>query len=270
MKNLLRRGLPVLLLALACVYTYRLELSETHTYPAAGINTLSAATQNGGITVASVSDTVITVYLTKYAYGNDSADAANAITSIVYSDAVVGSELQVKADMPSGPRPYGANLDITVPANTGLALATTNGAISVANTVGDLSASTTNGAIELVGTGGAASLSTTNGAIDVKVHHGGVEGSTTNGAVDCDVAELGTTEGVTLGTSNGAVTLLLPADVSATIDATNTNSSITIVDFTNVTYEVQRQHHVRARIGSGAASVTITTTNGAITVRARS
>jgi hypothetical protein len=269
MRNLLYRSLPIVLLAAACLYTYRLELPETHTYPAAGITALSAATQNGAVSVTVSSDTLITVDVLKQAYGRDKEDAEKAIANVVYSGAVAGNELAVKAEMPSGPRPYGAAFTIIARESTDLALSTTNGDITVSNTFGDVSAGTTNGDVVLTGTAGTASLSSTNGKLDVSVHSGAVDGKTTNGAVDCDLAALGASENVGLQTTNGKVTLLLPADVSALIDATTTNGTITINDFT-VVYEIQTENHLRGSIGSGASSITITTTNGDITVRRRS
>jgi len=187
----------------------------------------------------------------------------------VYSDTIVGDELRLKAEMPSGSRPYGASFFITAPDSIDLSLSTTNGDVAVTGTVGDINASTTNGSVELTGTSGTASVSTTNGRLNVKVHSGPLYGGTTNGAIDCDLAALGAAENVGLATTNGTVTLLLPADVSALIDITNTNGLITIYDFT-VIYESQTEHHLHGRIGSGASSITITTTNGAVTVRRRS
>ena len=269
MKNLLRWVLPAVLVVAACLYTYKLEVPETHTYAAAGVTGLNAATQNGAISVTASHDTVITVGVLKHAYGRDKADAEKAIVNVVYSDTVVGDKLGVKAEMPSGNRPYGASFTITTPDSTDLSLSTTNGDIGVTNTVGSITANTTNGNIELTGTAGTASVSTTNGRLNVIVHSGAFYGATTNGAVDCDLAALGVAEDVGLATTNGKVTLLLPDNISAVIEATNTNGLITIHDFT-VTYETQTEHHVRARIGSGASSITVTTTNGDVVVRRRS
>lgn len=269
MKNQLRRFLPISLLAVACLYTYKLEVSETHTHDATDITGLNAETQNGWIRLtASPGDTVI-VEVVKHAYGRDKADAEQAIANVIYSDTVVGDELRAKAEMPGGSRPYGASFTITAPESVELSLSTTNGHVSVVNTVGAINAGTTNGDIELTGTEGTASVSTTNGRLVVKVHRGTLYGGTTNGAVDCDLAALGPAEDVGLATTNGEVTLLLPDDVSAWIDITNTNGLITIHDFT-VIYESQTEHHIRGRIGSGASSITISTTNGAVTVRRRS
>ena len=269
MRDQLRRFLPVLLLAVACLYTYKLEVPETHTYPAAGITRLDATTQNGAISVTASQDTVITINVVKYAYGRDRADAEEALENVVYTDTVVGDELRVKAEMPSGGRPHGASYTIAAPESTDLSLATTNGDVSVTNAVGDINVGTTNGKVELTGTTGTASVSTTNGRLNVVVHSGAFYGATTNGAIDCDLTALRPTEAVGLSTTNAKVTLLLPDDVSALIEATNTNGLITIYDFT-VTYETQGENHIRARIGSGASNVTITTTNGDVVVRSRS
>lgn len=274
MKNRMLRFVPIALLAVACLYTYRLDDSKTHTYPA-GIRVLSVQTKNGDIHVALSAVPVITVVESTYAYGRDRADAEQAIRNVVYRDTIIGTNLMVKESMPGGSRPYGANLTITAPESTGLSLWTTNGDVSVApgtgalNAVGAINVATTNGRVELTGTVGTASVATTNGKLDVKVHSGAFYGATTNGAVDCDVAALGPTEDVALATTNGKVTLLLPADVSALIDATNTSGLLTIYDFT-VTYEVQDEHYLRARIGSGASTINITTTNGDVVVRRRS
>ncbi len=270
MKALKRPGLLLAagLLGTACLYTYKLAVPELHTYRAAGITEVSATTLNGAISVGASHDTVITVNVIKHSYGRDSTDAAKGIAYVVYGETIVGRQLSLTAEMPSGSRPYGADFTITVPESTGLLLATSNGSISVANTFGDLSAGTTNGSVELAGTAGRASASTTNGALTVKVHSGTVLGATTNAAIDCDLAALGPADTVRLGTTNGKVTLLLPDGVSAVIDATNSSGTITIYDFT-VVYQTQTDHQLKGVIGSGASPITIVTTNGDVVVRRR-
>jgi hypothetical protein len=269
-KNQLFRALPVVLFAAACLYTYRAEESETHAYAGDGVNRVAVETRNGSINAFAGLDSSVTVNVLKHAYGRNKADAEKALVNVVYSGGIVGGELRARVDIPSGPRPYGADFTVTSPEGIRLALTATNGPIKVSNMVGGTDATSTNDEVVLVGTTGAARLSTTNAAIDVRVHRGGIDASTTNGPIDCDLAELAPTEAVALATTNGDVTLLLPVDVSATIDATNSNATIAVFDFSAVVYEVQQEHHVRARIGSGASSVTITTTNASITVRARS
>jgi hypothetical protein len=257
------------LLAAACLYTYRSESVADHSWPAAGITAVDIATGNGAVTVAPATDTFITAKVTRVAWGKDKAEADKALENVVFTDTVDGTRLRMKVEMPSGQRPYGANIDARVPSAVELNVQSTNGEISVAGITGAIAASTSNGAVNLTGTTGTASLSTTNGAVTVEVHSGPLYAGTTNGAVGCDIAALRATEDVGLATTNGRVTLLLPDDVSAIIDATTTNGLITIHDFT-VVYQVQTRDHVRGQIGSGASTVTITTTNGEVTIRRRS
>ncbi len=273
MKNLLRWFVCLSLLAVACLYTYRLDNSDdpaTYVYAATGIHELNAATRNGDIDVAASvdPDSSVRVQVAKYAYGRDRADAEQTLRDMIDSVAIIGAELRVSESMPRG-RPCGASFTVTGPESIGLSLTTTNGDITVENMTGGISANTTNGKVELTGTAGTASVATTNGRLDVRVHRGAFYGATTNGAVDCDLAALSPTENVGLVTTNGKVTLLLPEDVSAMIDATNSSGLLTIYDFT-VIYEAQEEHHLRGRIGSGASVINITTTNGDVVVRRRS
>jgi hypothetical protein len=269
MTRTLTRAFLVALLALACIYTYRLEVPETRSHSAGGITDISATTKNGRIAIAGTGDTAVNISIVRVAYGRNEEDARKAIANVVVTNSLVGSQLQLNAEMPGGNRNYGASFQVSSPPAVGLVLATTNGEVTATSMTSGVSATTTNGRIGLTDTRGAASLNTTNGAVEVAVHRGSVDAHTTNGTVDCDIAELRTSETVILQTTNGAVILLLPADVSATVDATTTNGTITINDFT-VSYEIQETGHVRGRIGSGVSAINISTTNGNVIVRRRS
>ena len=120
MRDQLRRFLPIPLLAVACLYTYKLEVPETHTYAAAGINRVTVTTENGAVSVAESTATVIRVDVLKYAYGRNREDAEKAIANVVYSDTIVGGELKAKVEMPSGNRPYGASFTVSAPDTTNL------------------------------------------------------------------------------------------------------------------------------------------------------
>lgn len=265
-----RLALALLLVLSACVYTYRYEEPETRSWPAAGITRIAATTVNGGITLTAAADTLITGNLTRYAYGRNRSDAERAIVNVTIEDTVVGPELRVIARMPSlGARPYGAIFVFSAPESTAAVLSTTNGAIAVTGTAGGVTAGTTNGAINLTSTRGPAELQTTNGAIRLDAHRGAVDAGTTNGAIRCDLAALDAAEHAILGTTNSDIELFLPADVSALIDASNTNGTIRFLDFSYTWETMPTDHHAVARIGSGTSTVTLTTTNGDITVRRR-
>ena len=265
-----RTILPLFLLLVACLYTFRFESPETRSWPAKSVARISAQTVNGRVDVTSAADTLIFAGITRYAYGRNHDDAEKALVNVVVSDTIIGSELRLVASMPtSGSRPYGASFAISAPESTGLDLNATNGGITVDGIAGSINAGTTNGKISLTDTRGAAVLGTTNGEITTSGHSGSIDAQTTNGAVRLDIASLLPSEGASVGTTNAAVELFLPADVSATLDLTNTNGSISLYDFGYAFQGTPSDHHVRALIGTGTSVVTVTTTNGDITIRRR-
>ncbi len=256
-------------LALCCIYAYQLEQTEFRSHGAAGISRVNVSTRNGSIAVSAGPDSGITAAIVKRAFGRDSADAARAIANVTITEEVQAGQYSLRAQMPSGNRNYGASFQVAAPESVALTLTTTNGNVSVSVMLAGVTVSTTNGNLSLTGTAGPASLSTTNGNVTVAVHTGGVSVQTTNGSVECDVAGLKATEAVTISTTNGHVVLLLPADVSATVDLTTTNGMITIHGYTPV-FEKQTKDHIRAKLGSGASAITVSTSNGDIRVASRS
>ncbi len=259
-----------ILLLLGCIYTHRFDDTTTRSFTAVGLSRLSATTTNGAITVTAVTDTAITTTITRFAYGRSRDDAQRAIINVQVQDTIVGSELRIWSSQPAaGTRPYGASYAITSPPNLSLQLSTTNGSINVTGFNSTVTATTTNGTISLADNRGPAVISTTNSAIDISGQVGPVSASTTNGRIRCDIAGLTTAQAVLLETTNGDITLFLPADVSATIDARNTNGTIAFYDF-NFTFDsLPTEHHVRAIIGSGSSPINLRTTDGNITVRRR-
>jgi len=275
------------LVALACLYLYRAEATGTLTHVAAGINSLHLSSVNGAMTVTATEDTLITVQVRRFCYGRDSGDAARALANVQVQDTVVADGWWVAARTPTGRRNCGADFTASCRAKTALDVSTSNGkvaisgltstvsartsngAITLTETEGDAELTTSNGAITLTGTTGPARLKTSNGRVLVQVHRGPVNVNSSNGEIDCDLSELGPTQSAVLKTTNGKVTLSLPVDVSARVEASTSNCSVTITGFPSVTYELQEREHQKARIGSGAATVTVTTSNGDITVRAR-
>ncbi len=258
------------LLAAACLYVFKLEVPYPHSYSAAGITDYSTTTKNGTVEMTATADSVISVNITRRCYGRNREDAEAYIDNIVITDTVEGGRLTVDADMPSGDRNYGADFVITAPDSVRVNLHTSNGSLTVTGMTGGGSVRTSNAAVTLTGTSGSFSLSTSNGKVSVRVHTGGVDISTSNGAVDCDLTGLGPTESALIRTSNGAVTLLLPADVSASFDASSSNGEVTVAPgFGSIAYTRQDRDHKTGTIGSGAATIEIETSNGAVIIRPR-
>ena len=231
---------------------YELELTENRAWPTANLTELDASTINGGIAVLGTQDTLITVVITKRCNGEDSTDAASYMNNIVITENISGSMLSLDADMPDdSARGYLCDFDFTAPPDIILDLVTVNGGISVIDMTGGLDVLITNGAI-----------STTN-------LEGSINGTTTNGSIDCDMALLGTSDEAVLTTTNGSVTLSLPSDVSASFDAETTNGTVTVTGFTTVNYTINETDHKAGTIGAGDAMITISVTNGDVTIEAR-
>jgi len=129
--------------------------------------------------------------------------------------------------------------------------------------VKSLSARTLNGRIAATGLHGEARLATLNGAVTVDAG-GPIVATTLNGAVDAKTAG---GSPVRLETTNGAITLALPASAGADVYAATTAGLITS-DFGAVPPpSIPMMHSARFRVGAGGAAVTLRTTHGDVHVR---
>ena len=234
-------------------YDYKLEVTETRTWPVSSITQIAATTKNGNIEVSATQDTEITAVITKRCYGKNRADAEDYIDNVVVEDSIAGNLLTLTADMPDGRRNYGADLEIFAPESTYLNLATVNGNLSLTNTTAG------------------ANLLGTNGNISTQNFRGSINGVITNGNVNCDYAELAAGESAALVITNGNTQLSLPSNVSATFDAQTTNGSVAVTGFPSVTYTINETNHKAGTIGGspGSASISIIITNGNITIHPR-
>lgn len=257
-----------ILCLLACLYTSKVEDSQTFTRPVSTFTSLTLDTRNGAVTATANTDTLASVKVTRYAYGRNKTDATNQLNLITITDTITAGNWSLTANFPSVTKPMGALMDASVPANTRLNISTSNGKVTVSGIAAPISVSTSNGDILLTGTTGDAELSTSNGKVIVQVHSGGISINTSNGEIDCDLSLLPATGAAELVTSNGKVTLRLPPDVSANITATTSNGTVVITGY-QVQYDENTQKHIKARIGSGASPITITTTNGDIIIQNR-
>jgi hypothetical protein len=274
------------LLAAGCYFT-RAEQTETRTWPSTGITGFNAHTENGAVTVNARADTGITALITRSCLGSNHDDAVTHIADIRVTDSTRNGTVFLVAEMPhTSTRNYECEYDISTPAATALILETSNGAVGVTGITGDVTARTSNGAVSVTNTAGAIDLQTSNGAVTLTgtagpatiitssgritaaPHRGYINAQTSNGAIDCDLARFDTTDAAVLYTSNGRVTVSLPADASVTFDAKTSNGTIRISGFT-ANFTLDDAGHKHGTIGTGRATLTITTSNGDVTVRPR-
>ena len=128
----------------------------------------------------------------------------------------------------------------------------------------NVSVDNTNGAIEITDVRGALKLETTNGRIHVLRCAGHVDAETTNGSITAELLQVSGAQPMSLETTNGRISLTLPANFGARVDAETSNGSITS-ELPIATNHVDK-HEIHGVIGAGGPSLKLRTTNGRIEI----
>ena len=158
----------------------------------------------------------------------------------------------VRAEGPSGGRDswWSVSYRLHVPRNAELALASTNGGISVRGTRGELALETSNGGLQLDDVGGRVRGKTTNGGVDLRL-----TGQEWDG------------DGIELRTSNGGVNVRVPDDYNARIETGTVNGRVQVDFPVTVTGRIDRELNVD--LGRGGKAIRVHTTNGGVQLRRR-
>ena len=136
---------------------------------------------------------------------------------------------------------------------------TTNGSIEMSVHVGDVKARTTNGGIRVDDLQGTLTAETSNGGIHARLTGAAAQASTletTNGAIEVTLEK---PAGIRASTTNGGITVRLPAELKASIRA---NGSSVSSEFP-VAGDVEKKR-VRGTINGGGPLFDLSTSNGRI------
>ena len=128
---------------------------------------------------------------------------------------------------------------------------------------------TVNGDVDISDIDGIVKASTVNGSLNVNGVRADVRLDTVNGSIKAGFDRLGADQRVDAEAVNGRITLMLPGDASARIEADTVNGSIDADDFG---LEVEKGfvgRELSGKIGSGDARVTLDTVNGSIRINKR-
>jgi hypothetical protein len=128
-------------------------------------------------------------------------------------------------------------------------------------------ARTVNGAIRARGLGSRVHARTVNGSITVETT-GACDAETVNGSITATFSRLDPASGVTFKTVNGGITLSLPAETNATVDATTVNGSFES-DLPLTLQGRLNRRRFEGTLGSGGPRLAMKTVNGGITLRRR-
>lgn len=234
----------------------REEATETWTrsYPISAGGTVDLATVNGKIEVVAGSKPTVEVTAVKVAKAATKEGAADLLKKLEIKEEITADSVKLRVERSKG----GASLigwgtsgevryRVEVPAATKLVLETTNGQI------------------EVNGVHGAAKLETVNGHINARGLGGSISAETVNGGVDLGIATLDAD--VRVETTNGGVTVRLPASAKATLVARTTNGGLN-VDGLQVEEVERSRRRLEARLNGGGQRVEAETTNGGVTFKA--
>jgi hypothetical protein len=203
------------------------------------------AEPNGGIDVVGTGGSEVRVRA-KVSAGAHTEAEARALASEVR----IETSPTIRAEGPSTGRRehWSVSFRLEVPRRSGLSLRSHNGGVSIADVDGDIEFETTNGGVSLSGLSGHVTGRTTNGGLSVRL--AGTEWSG---------------EGLDAQTTNGGVTLAVPAGYNAHLEASTVNGGL------NIGFPVTVQGNLRRRLsvdlGRGGRPIQVETTNGGVVVR---
>ena len=129
----------------------------------------------------------------------------------------------------------------------------------------NLDISNTNGGISVTDVAGKHDLDTTNGRIEATRCAGSLDARTTNGRIRAELVQVTRGEDIRLSTTNGAITVALPASFAGVLDAGTTNGSIH-TDFP-VTTTRGDNNRLHGTVNGGGAELRARTTNGSIEIK---
>jgi hypothetical protein len=205
------------------------------------------AAPNGGIQVTAGDVSEIRLEAKVMAVASSTAEA-RALASEVH----VRTSGTISATGPNArPREWWTvSYRLTVPARTDLDLRSHNGGISLTGVRGHTEFTTMNGGVKVSDAGGSMRGRTTNGGVKVALTGAQWDG-----------------EGLDLSTTNGGVTLEVPADYNAHLETGTVNGGISLDFPVRVQGRLDRQ--LSTDLGSGGPTIRAVTTNGGVSVRRR-
>ncbi len=253
-----------------------LEERFEHAYPLPPGGVFALDNVNGDVAVAPWDRPEVRVNAVKHVKAGSEARAKELLAALEIRVTPGPAEVKVETRYPrqggggffdflsGGGSEVSVTYRIDVPRRVRLRVATVNGSLAARGTDGAAHLRTVNGALRATDVHGRLDLASTNGAIDVAGAAGGVRASTTNGEIEVALASVGAAEATTLASTNGAITVHLPRDVRASLDARSVNGEIESP--LPLASRGRAARHLTGDLNGGGAHIEISTTNGGIRI----
>ncbi len=288
----------LLFLASSCIYidgcgtgwgpTVRHERQVELSAPLATGSTFQARTGDGAITVEGAETTDCTVLATIRAYAKTQEAAQELAEEIQVELKPSDGGLAVVIDKPALIRQasFGVSLAVTLPMQTSLDLVTSDGSVRIANIQGQIVATTSDGSVRVEHVQGSVRLKTSDGSIhlaemrgdslEARTSDGSIRGEglatahlvchTSDGSIHIECApDAPNAPEIALTTSDGGITLAVPPDLSAVIDASTSDGSIRTAMPISVEGRIGKSLH--GTVGAGEGKITLRTSDGSIAIR---
>lgn len=165
----------------------------------------------------------------------------------------------------TGQKTIQASIDynIKVPYNITIgSITTSNGAIQISKTKGDIHTVSSNGAILIHDVDGIVSATTSNGRIEIQGTTGISDLRTSNAPISAEILYI--QNDTDIETSNGAISIYIHPLLNATLDMATSNGRIIIEQNTLDNISILQETHVRGRLGIGFRRITVHTSNANI------
>ena len=237
-------------------------LTETfeETYEVAAGTRVSLRNTNGSVSIETWSQNSVRIVAEKRVRTRDEEHAREAIEAIEIIVTERDGRLEIETEYPRESTGmfswlFGRDVDasvryeLRVPASVELDVVTVNGSVSSDGPQGEQRLRSTNGRINVEGAGGSVEARTTNGSVKVEVEDGEAE-------MDIDIA-----------TTNGSITLYIPADFQGRLEARTVNGSVRTDLPVTLKGNISKRRMDAELNGGGAAHIGLRTTNGSIRIQ---
>ena len=182
-----------------------------------------------------------------------------------------GSRVELEVKVPKTHGDWGQRsieIEVRVPSGTSSFVQTGDGAIRVSGVHGSINARSGDGNIEAMDVDGSLIVHTGDGAVQVRGRVDQLDVTTGDGSIEAELtagSKLGS--GSAVHTGDGQVTLRLPGDLNADLDAHTGDGSITVDMPITLDGGLKQEHDVHGKINGGGETLTIRTGDGSIHIQ---
>jgi hypothetical protein len=202
--------------------------------------------KNGGVSVRGWSQNQILVRAQIQTNAPTDAEAAGMVSQIVVS--TTGGQIQASGPDFGSNHGWAVSYEIFVPHQTDLSVTAHNGGVSITDIRGNVQFDTVNGGVSLKRLAGTVHGETKNGGVNIELMGDRWDGGELNAK-----------------TTNGGVSLKVPANYNARFEASTVNGGISMDFPVVVNGKIGRD--LATNIGAGGSLIHVTTTNGGVSVK---